>query len=247
MINAEVLELRTNGSSAQAIFKSSIHQRLFNILLVDFLSKSAVEITGRSISSLDALVEICETPMFNENESVKSLNTAVKRFGKWLQQEIAVEVWFPSINLNANLKVQRKEFITICGDISKHSFSRLGRRARDLIKIFERSGGKVTMEEALILLDEFYERFHTDIFSYHASHLVEQLNNITWGIKKYLHPQMQMSLIRVDAALPRYRYVYPKGLDTEFAKHCYRNLMNETSITPHIKRFTTHNSLKTSY
>jgi hypothetical protein len=247
MINAEVLELSINGKNAQAIFKTSIHQRLFNILLVDFLSKSAGEITGRNISSLDALVEICVNPMFNENNSVKSLRAAVKRFKKWLEREIAVEVWFPSISLNASLNVQRKEFITICGDISKHSFSRLGRRARDLMKIFERSGGKVTMEEALILLDEFYERFHTDIFSYHASHLVEQLNDITWGIKDYLQPQLPTSVIRVDATLPRYRYVYPDGLNTEFAKHCYRNLMNEISITPHIKKFRTHKSLKASY
>jgi hypothetical protein len=179
MVNHEVLKLSEGDTGAQAILKTSIHQRYFNIILVDFLSRSAEEVTGEKISSLDALVKICENPSFNQRNSVKSLRRAVTAFKKWLEHEIKVKVWFPSINLDGKLKVQRQEIIRICGDMSKHTFSRLHVRARELKKILKRNGKEVSDDDdGLALLDEFYERFHTDIFTYQGSHIVEQLRKV---------------------------------------------------------------------
>jgi len=137
MVNHELLKLSEEDNGAQAIFKTSIHQRFFNIILVDFLSRSTEEVTGEKISSLDALIKICEKPSFNQHNSVKSLRRAVTVFKKWLEHEIKVKVWFPSIDLGTKVKIQRQEFIEICGDISKHNFSRLSRRARKLKQILK--------------------------------------------------------------------------------------------------------------
>lgn len=246
MVNYEILQLSEGHDGAQAIFKTSIHQRLFNILLVDFLSKSAEEITGENISSLDALVKICEKPTFTDKQSVRSLRSAVKRLTRWLEQEIKVKVWFPSVGLDTELKLQRKEFIKICGDISKHSFSRLHVRARELKNIFKRNGREITNQEALLLLVEFYEKFHIDIFSYHASSLVEKLNDIRWGIQNYLLPEMKRSLV-YEASPPRYSYSYPADLKDQFARHCYRDLLSEIKASPYIKKFKTYKILKLRY
>jgi hypothetical protein len=247
MVNHEILELSEGDNGAQAIFKTLIHQRFFNIILVDFLSKSAREITGKSISCLDALAEICEKPNFNQHNSVKSLNRAVKAFKKWLEHEIKVKVWLPAISLQTKLKVQRQEFIKICGDISKHNFSRLSRRIDDLKNILARSGVKLSDEDGLLIIDDFYERFHTDIFNYHGSNLVEQLNNIRWGVQEYLQPEFKKSIVYENGNPPKYRYTYPNGINTELTKNCYWALMNEVRATPYVKRFKTYRILKRRY
>ncbi|MDP1947730.1 MAG: hypothetical protein Q8L77_09545 [Nitrospirota bacterium] len=247
MVNHEVIKLSEGDNGAQAIFKTSIHQRFFNIILVDFLSRSAEEVTGEKISSLEALVKICETPNFNQHNSVKSLRRAVTAFKKWLEHEIKVKVWFPSVDLGTKVKIQRQEIIKICGDISKHTFSRLHVRARQLKSILKRNGKEVSDDDGLLLLDDFYERFHTDIFTYQGSHIVEQLNGIRWGIQEYLQPELKRSMVYEDCTSPRYRYTYPNGVKTEFVKHCYQTLMNDIRTTPYIKRFKTYKILTRRY
>jgi hypothetical protein len=247
MVNHQVLQLSEGTDGGQAIFKTSIHQRFFNIVLVDFLSPTAIKVTGDKISCVDALATICEKPNFNERNSVKLLKQAVTAFKKWLEREIKVKVWFPSINLDAKIKVHRKEFISICGDISKHNFSRLDRRAMSLQKILKRNGEEVSDEDALLALDDFYEKFHNDIFTYLGSHLVEQLNNIRWGIYQYLQPEFSKSMTHEGCAPPRYRYTYPNGVKTKFAKLCYWGLMNTIRGTPSMKRFTTYRVLTRRY
>lgn len=243
MVNHTILELSEGKDGAQAIFKTSIHQRLFNILLVDFLSKSSEEVTGKKISSLEALAEVCEKPNFNQHNSVKSLRQSVKAFKKWLEHEIKDNVWFPSIELKAKLKVQRQEFIKICGDISKHNFSRLNVRARELKRILQRNGVVVNDDDALLLLSDFYEEFHNDIFTYKASHLVEQLNSIRWGIQDYLQPEFDRSIVYEALDSPRYSYTYPHGIKAKFAQRCYWALMNDIRTSPYIKRFQTYKIL----
>ena len=240
MVNHQVLQLSEGADGGQAIFKTSIHQRFFNIVLVDFLSPTAIKVTGEKTSCMDALATICEKPNFNERNSVKLLKQAVTAFKKWSEREIKVKVWLPSINLEAKIKVHRKEFISICGDISKHNFSRLDRRARSLQEILKRNGNEVSDEDALSALDDFYEKFHIDIFTYLGSHLVEQLNNIRWGIQEYLQPEFSRSMTHEGCTPPRYRYTYPNGVKEEFAKLCYWELMNDIRTTPYIKRFKTY-------
>lgn len=247
MVNHEILKVSEGGDGAQAIFKTSIHQKFFNIILVDFLSKSAREITGKNISCLDALAGICQKPNFNQNNSVKSLKRACTTFKKWLDHEIKVKVWLASIGLETRLKVQRQEFIKICGDISKHNFSRLSKRVNDLKNILTRSAVQLSDEDGLLILDDFYDKFHTDIFSYHGSHLVEQLNNIRWGIQEYLQPEFKRSIVHEDGNLPKYSYTYPTGINTAFTKECYRALMNQGSATPYFKKFKTYKILKWRY
>lgn len=247
MVNYQVLQLREGADRTQAVFKTSIHQRFFNIVLVDFLSPTACKVTGDTKSCMDALATICEKPNFNERNSAKLLKQAVTAFKKWLEQEIKVKVWFASIRLKAKIKVTRKEFISICGDISKHNFSRLDRRARVLQQILKRNGEEVSEEDALLALDDFYEKFHSDIFTYLGSHLVEQLNNIRWGIQEYLQPEFNSSLTHEGCTPPRYRYTYPSGIKAEFAKLCYWELMNDIRAAPDMKRFKTYRLLTRSY
>jgi len=243
MVNLELLTISETAYGAQARFKSSIHQRLFNILLLDFLSQSSKAVMGEDISCLDALVKVSQKPSFNKKNSVKSLRHAVRAFKKWLEHEIKVSVWFPSIDYGGKLGIKRREFIAICGDISKHNFSRLTRRASDVRKILTRNRKNISEDDALLLLSDFHEKFHADIFTYKGSHLVEQINHIRWGIHEYLQPELKQGLLHLCCFPPRYSYNYPADITASFAKSCYRELMNAVSVTPCINKFKTVRSL----
>ena len=246
-VNYEMIRLSEGDGGAQAMFKSSTHIKFFNIILVDFLSKSAEKITGASKTYLMALTDICETPYFVQDNSIASLKDAVAKFSKWLESEIEVDVWLPSIDLGMKLRVLRREFIVICGNISKHNFSRLSRIASDLKNILARNSIVISEEDGLLILDDFYERFHTDIITYHGSHIVEHLNNIRWGVHDYLKPEFERSIVYEQNEPPRYHYTYPQSVTKEFAKNCYWDLMNEIRAAPYVKRFVSYPSLKASY
>jgi hypothetical protein len=247
MVNHENLTLSETGEGAQAIFRGSIHQRFFNIVLVDFLSQSERELFGKELSCLDALNGICERPNFNRKNSIRALRVAVKKFASWLDREIKVPIWLPTIDLDTKLLIKRHEFIKICGDISKHNFSRLGRRAKSLRSILSRSNVNINIEDGLLILDDFYERFHIDIFTYHGSSLVEYLNNIRWGIQEYLEPHLKESIVYGQETPSGYKYTYPRNVDSAFAKSCYWQLMNEIKSAPYFKRFKTYQILKKMY
>src|SRR5262245_10060727 len=76
MVNFEILQRSEGKGGSQAIFRTAVHQRLFNIILVDFLSKPGREFAGKRNSCLDAVDDVCENPMSNQGNSVKSLRRA---------------------------------------------------------------------------------------------------------------------------------------------------------------------------
>ena len=248
MVNFEVLNLLGNDPHSEVRFKTITHQKYFNIILVDFLSCSNAKVLGKKLSYLAASKVICKSPHFNRNNSIKSLSMATKKFVSWLEQKVKVGIWLPSINTKRTLPIKRIEFIRICGNISKHNFTRLSHVANELIRIFNRSGKKITFDEALLILSDFYERFHHDILNYHGSTIAEFLNNMRWGIFEYLQPEFQKSIVYDSVTHPpKYHYTYPVGVNNGFAKNCYWDLMNEVRSKPYFRRFQVNRYLKMRY
>ncbi|MEH1959122.1 MAG: hypothetical protein V7L05_04375 [Nostoc sp.] len=166
MVNYEVFDLNGSDPESQIMFHSITHQRFFNIILVDFLSRSDKKVIGEQQSYLAAIQSICQNPSFNDDDSISNLAFATDEFIGWLEQEVKAETWLPSIETNVMLSIKRIEFLKICGNISKHNFSRLSAVAKDLVKILGKNNINVGLEEALLILDEFYDRFHSDC-TYH--------------------------------------------------------------------------------
>lgn len=249
MVNYEVLKLLGNNPNSEVRFNSMTHKKYFNIILLDFLSCSDKKILGEQLSYLGALQSICKSPNFNKNNSINSLTLSTKEFIDWLEKEVLVEkIWFPSINLETNLSIKRIEFIKICGNISKHNFSRLSGVLLELVEIFKRNGITLKNEDALLILGEFYEWFHIDIFSYHSSAIAEFLNNIRWGIYEYLKPEFQKSIVFKNDEYPRrYHYTYPNKVNNSFAKNCYWDLMNVIRSKPYMNKFEVTRYLKMRY
>ncbi len=249
MVNFEIGNVIGDEPHSQFQFSSMTHIRFFNIILVDFLSCSDKKVVGEQSTYLSALHSICESPNFNQNNSIENLRINVNDFREWLSKEVLIEkIWFPSIELETNLNIKRVEFIKICGNISKHNFSRLSGVVKELQTIFERNDITLTDDNALVIIEEFYQWFHDDIFSYHSSAIAEFLNNISWGIYDYLQPEFHKSIVYEPSKdIARYHYTYPTEVKWNFAKHCYWELMNNIRSKPYMKKFQITEYLKMRY
>jgi hypothetical protein len=249
MDNREIADVVGEDPHSQIRFNSYTHLKFFNIILVDFLSCTDKKVLGEELPYLRALKKICDNPHFDNDGSVENLKKHTYDFSDWLNSEIKVEkIWFPSIEIETDLLIKRIEFIKICGNISKHNFSRLSGASNDLIGIFKRNSIVISAEESLAIIEEFYEWFHDNIFTYHSSAIAEFLNNIRWGIYEYLRPEFNASIVYDTEEHPRkYHYTYPNMVENIFAKKCYWELMNTVRMPPVFNKFEVSKYMKNKY
>jgi hypothetical protein len=247
LVTPSLFALRGADPESSIIFHDDTSQRLFNILLVDLLSPMDRGLAGANQSVLNELRVVCTTPHFEVRGSIAELRQAVDDMHAWLDQEITVSLHLPSIDRSVEVRILRREFVEVCGNISKHNFTRLTHVASKLRKILARNGIELGDQEELLILDDFYERFHTDIFTYHATAIVEMLNNVRWGIHEYLTSEYQRALTVKGGEPPRYSYEYAEGVTSPVARFWYWELMNEIRAAPAVRRFVGTKWLKLQY
>ncbi len=247
MVNHALLILLGDNGAKEVHFETSIHQKLFNILLLDFLEKTDAKLTGTQDCCLGLLKEACQTASFNEEGSIEFLATPVEALRTWLDGEMTVDTWLPSIGQKLDLKLQRRESVYICGNISKHNLARLTGVTKRLREILHRHGVTVDAKKALHVLDDFYERFHAEIFNYHSTVIAELLNNVRWGIHAYLGPEYLRAHVQDNATPLRYSYRYPNGVSNGFVRSCYWDLMNSVRRGPCMERFAANSVFKLRY
>lgn len=246
MANNSIVVLHCDENQEQWVrFRSDEHCQLFYIYLVDFLSQASQGITGKNLTYLEALCDIYDNPQFGA-ENVENLKNSTNDFCGWLNAEVKIKTWFPSMRQDLTVMLKRLEFIKIYGNISKHNFTRLSKSAKDLSNILKRSNPSITVHEAVLALEDFFERLNEDILIYHGGTIVEFLNNIRWGIYSYLKEEYTRSFKQEDGI--RYTYNYPDNVRHDFAKHCYWKLMNEAvRRAPYLVQFRVTRYLKTQY
>lgn len=248
LVNFEVLEIYCDGEFSEVRFKAPTHHKYFGILLVDFLSNIHTDsLLGHWPSQLDALKAVCSAPGFQNTVSADQLKLAVQEFSVWLDQEVSVAVWLPSLNTEATLTIERHRFLWMCGNVSKHNLLNLSQVASKLKKHLNASGLTVDESDALLALEDFYTRFHDDIFLYHSSRIVELLNNVRWGIHTYLRAEYQRSYVPSTEPGQPHRFIYPDAITSSFARECYWALMNSARTQPHFPRFKVHEVIRRRY
>lgn len=156
-------------------------------------------------------------------------------------------MWLPSIDLRTDIRVKRIAFIKICGNIAKHSFARLSANVRAICEILKTNGSAIDESQGYLVLPEFYDWFHTNIFSYHSSAIAEFLNNIRWGIYDYLRPEFARSFTKDDPNSIAYRFIYPADCTKPVVQTMYWDLMNAMRSAPYMPRFEVTRYLKMRY
>lgn len=260
MVNYEMFSKPEKVVDVWLIPATQTHKRLFNILLDDFLTTPDVNAFGLLLppegskdtdkSYLFYLSNVIATPRLNPN-GIACLKTAVQDFVNWLEGDCVVEnVWLPSINMDHDLTVKRISFIKICGAIARHNFGKLTRSAKEVKRILKMNGLEVNEDQRYLVLSEFYEWFHNDIFSYHLSAIAEFLNNIRWGIHEYLKDVFFKAIKTLPddgSGLKNYRYENPEGCSRLLCQNMFWELMEHVKMKPCMPRFEVTDSLKGQY
>ena len=165
-----------------------------------------------------------------------TLRNATSAFVDWLEQKVSVDVWLPSIDTQATIQISRMNFLKMCGDISKHNILRSVGVAENLQRTLADSGAPIELDDAMLALGDFYERFHTDILNYHGS-TTWRFSTTFDGVFTNIAASSGAALFGEDGNPPMYRYTYPKGVEHSFARQCYWDLMNEVRTQPYVRRF----------
>lgn len=262
MVNFDMFEKLASLENTNLMFSTSTHTRLFNVLLVDFLSSPQKDRSRGSLpfglpptpksgrpsdnSYLYYLREICKSPRFDGDTG--QLFSAVKSFCDWLDTECLVEkVWLAEISVSANVRASRLSLLKICGNIGKHNFSRLEANVGEIARILASSGAPIDEQQAFLALPSFYEWFHRNFFVYHSSTIAEFLNNLRWAIFRYLQPEFSRSYTRPEPQDIRYSFKYPEDCQQPLARSMYWDLMNNVREEPYFPTFTVTSSLKNQY
>lgn len=249
MVNRETMLFFFNDPNSEIRFNSMTHKAYFNILLVDFLSVPR-EFFKDQKSYLERLQGICINPLL-AGQHIQDLREAVQRFSDWLSQPVTVEkCWFPSIELAIDLKLSRKDFIIMCGNISKHNFTQQTRQANKLLQILSGNGQAFPIDKCLVALEDFYEQFYDGILNYHASTIAEFLNNIRWGIYSYASAERSRCVsywYDDEMKIQRWSYAHPPDVESDLGKTYYQNLMDDVIREPYIPRFEVTKYLKMRY
>ena len=254
MVNFVIFDDDYRVTGGDLRFKSSEHQQLFNILLVDFLSKPPAGLfdlpdangpRATDQTYLFHLRRICNDPNFAGN--VDPLRAAVNAFADWLEHDAVIEgVWLPSIDVELNLKVARISSLKISGDSAKHNFSRLDRNVRRVVKLLSLNGVTIDKGQAFLALPDLYEWLHRDFLGFHTNSIAEYLNEIRWGIYEYLRTEFERSYEPIEPK-PMYKFKIPPDCADPLAQAMYWDLMNHVRGKPYFPRFTTSRWLKNRY
>lgn len=244
MINREMFKLCHKDPESCILIETNTHQKFFGIMLTDMLSTMDDSIIGEKISYIKALEMIIREQHFNANNSIRLLDEATKRFINWLNQDIQEKLCMPSIEKEGMLKLARKDYLWMLGNISKHNALRLGSVAKKFTRILKENDVTIQLDDALLAMADLYNKLHNDLFEYNSSMIAELLNDIRWGIHEYLLPEFKQSFVRDNVDSLKHGYTYPKELMSNFAKTCYWDLMNDIRRKPIIPRFKVTNSLK---
>lgn len=247
IVNYEVLSIGP-ADPTEVRFKSATHAKYFNVMLVDLLSVVDEKGFIEPKPFLRLAKEITESPCFNIDDSVNELAFSVDQFRVWLNEPFErKDVWLSSLDICITLKMTRLELIKVGGNICRHNFLRAFGVAEDAKRILEKSGVKVLPGDALSILEELNHWLHDQIFRYHVSAIAEHLNRIRWGIFTYLGPEFARSFTNEGGTSGSYRYDIPDGIESDFAKTCYWELMNGVRARPIIRRFEVPDILKQRY
>lgn len=256
MVNHELVEPCDPNGPTMLWFRSSSHKRLFSILFGDFLAlprprkgkrrpfgleePAAGPATNRTY--LGPLERIARNPLISNDAS--ALLAIVSEFAAWLNGDAVCEdVWLPGLKIKFDMTMPRIVLFQTVADLSKHNFSRLEDRVRQLREMLALHGHQVDERLIYIELPVFQEWLYDHLFSYHATTIGEYLNNIRWAIYVYLKPEFERAF-RQEPDSIFYTFDVPAIITDDLAYAVYWELMNHMRGFPNYPPFVATPSLK---
>lgn len=231
-----VRDVKAYPGEAELIFDTGVHKDLFLIRLLDFVKEGgAKSLTGVEGSCLAVLKSAAQNPSFDHNGSASELARSVIELEEWLAAKPTIDLWLPTLDLQAKLSISNLVLITISGNHSKHNLSRLTGVSGITASVLKEHGYQVDDEMLPLALDDFRDHLAGNYFVYYSTWLTELLNNIRWGLQTYLQPTFDASIQREPDGM--YRYDYPPSITGKIPRKWFWRLMNNVRRGPNLKKF----------
>jgi len=247
IVNHALLDVRESSrvpGESEVYFKDFVHRSLFVIRFLDFAKEVGdSKLTGVSGSCINVLKKTCQSKNYNNDDNIKELDPPLEELQKWLDFKASLKLWLPTLDIEAKIEVSRMEFLKISGNHSKHNVSRLTGVSKRIHQLLSEHNYDVPIELIPLALEDFQEHLDENYFIYYGSWMTQLLNDVRWGIQRYLEPTY-ISCFKQGADGFSYKYEYPQGFESEIAKQWFWRLMNHVRSGPYIKRFTAPSILK---
>ncbi len=247
IVNHALLDVREssiNNGESEVYFKDFIHRSLFVILFLDFAKEAGdSKLTGVSGSCINVLTKACENESYNIEGSIGDLRESLNELQKWLEHKASIKLWLPALSIEAEIEITRMEFLKISGNQSKHNISRLTGVSKQIHKILSEHNYNVPIELIPLALEDFQEHLNENYFIYYGTWMAQLLNDVQWGIQRYLEPTYISCYRQGDDRLS-YKYGYPAAFEHEVSKQWFWRLMNHVRSGPYVKPFSAPSILK---
>ena len=176
------------------------------------------------------------------------LSDKVEEFASWLETSmISRGVNLGEINIVADLELERIGYLKMCGNIAKHSLPRLSRVVNDLRDMLIAAGYNVSIPEAYLATEPFFNWFFDDVFMFHSNQIAEFLNDIRWCMYRYLLPEYEWSHHSRKIFIGDYGYYefrIPDLVANPLAQAMYWDVLNRVRNKPWMERFVADDSFK---
>ena len=239
MANHSLLQVMRRDDApdeAEVRFQTREHLQLFLARLLDFVKEVGdATLTGVTGSCLDVLRAACATRAFDVNGSVGPLQRAVEGFDSWLLSETPLRLWLPTLDIEADLKLQRQELLFISGNQSKHNLSRLTRVAKRIAGILKDHGYTVPIELIPLALEDFQQHLQEGYFVYYCTWIAEHLTKLHWGVQNYLLPAYRVAYQPPAEGEHSYSYTFPSDITDSVAREWFWRLMNHVRSGPYLQ------------
>ena len=224
-------------NEGEARFQGYAERDLFLIRALDFLLEKGDEsLLGLRGSSIDFLSKVSRTPIINP-DGISSISKPLTDLKGWLDSERTLKLWLPSLDTEAELRVNAQEILSISGNQVKHNLSRLTRVAKKIHKLLKENGYEVDIPEIPLALEDFEEHLNDNFFGYHATELSKLLNDLRWGLYNYLCPTFYDSYTTEDPKYVLYSFKIPDKINSPLTKAWFWRLMNHVRMRPIFDRF----------
>lgn len=258
MVNWAMFDKNDLVGPTTFMFQSRTHAELFIILLTDFLSPIQQSKSNKILQDLGRLPnnahganrtfifylrQVCLHPQLGKDAT--ELSDKVEEFASWLETSMMSRgVNLSEINVDADIELERYRYLKMCGNISKHSLPRLSRVVSELQGLLTAAGHNVSIQDANLATEPFFDRFFDDVFIFHSNQIVEFLNDIRWRMFEYLQLEYQRSWHPGGRFTGDYGYHIPDSVTDPFAQAMYWDVLNRVRAKPLMERFVVDNAFK---
>jgi len=254
LVNREVLQFDGTPASTTVRPQRPSSKALFAARLNDFLSypnalglpTPPATLPQEARTYLFHLRAVAGAPQLNTSGGAL-IAAATEALADWLGVTfVAPKTWFPSIERELDFRLTRVGFLKICGNISKHNFSRLGVDVSRIRRLFADNGVDLTEEQGFLVIPDFYGRYFDDIFAYHLTTIAAMLNDLRGALYDYLRPPFEAAFVQEPGDV-LYRFNQPSGCAQTLPQTFFHDLMNDVRSPPYVPRFAPDPGLRLRY